>query len=52
MGIKTAYKGYKAYSYLEPGKDYPVFELAPWNWVGIVSTGELSGQGKDIHCTT
>jgi hypothetical protein len=34
MGIKTAYKGYKAYSYLEPGKDYQDFEFAPWNWAG------------------
>lgn len=34
MGIKTAYKGYKSYSYLEPKKDYPVFELADWNWAG------------------
>ncbi|MBE3593384.1 MAG: membrane dipeptidase [Thermoanaerobacter sp.] len=34
MGIKTAYKGYKAYSYLEPGVDYQEFEFAPWNWAG------------------
>jgi membrane dipeptidase len=34
MGIKTAYKGYKAYSYLEPGADYPVYEFADWNWAG------------------
>jgi len=34
MGIKTAYKGYKAYSYLEPGVDYPVYEFADWNWTG------------------
>jgi membrane dipeptidase len=34
MGIKTDYKGYKAYSYLEPGKDYQDFEFAPWNWAG------------------
>lgn len=34
MGIKTAYQGYKAYSYLEPGVDYPVYEFADWNWVG------------------
>ncbi|MBC8586989.1 dipeptidase [Paratissierella segnis] len=30
----TEYKGYKAYSYLEAGKDYPVFEFADWNWAG------------------
>lgn len=29
MGIKTAYKGYKAYDYLEPGKDYQEFALSP-----------------------
>jgi membrane dipeptidase len=29
MGIKTAYKGYKAYDYLTPGDDYQVFELSP-----------------------
>lgn len=34
MGIKTAYDGYKAYSYLEEGKDYPYFEFADWNWMG------------------
>lgn len=34
MGIKTAYQGYKAYSYLEPGTDYPEYEFADWNWVG------------------
>lgn len=34
MGIKTAYKGYKAYSYLEPGKDYQDFEFVDWNWTG------------------
>lgn len=27
MGIKTAYKGYKAYDYLEAHKDYKYFEL-------------------------
>lgn len=34
MGIKTAYKGYQAYSYLIAGRDYPEYEFAPWNWVG------------------
>jgi membrane dipeptidase len=34
MGIKTQYKGYKAFSYLEPRVDYPVYELADWNWAG------------------
>ena len=34
MGLKTAYKGYQAYSYLEPGKDYPVYKFADWNWAG------------------
>lgn len=34
MGIKTAYDGYQAYSYLEPEKDYPYYELADWNWAG------------------
>jgi membrane dipeptidase len=29
MGIKTAYNGYKAYQYLEPGKDYQEFSLSP-----------------------
>ena len=27
MGIKTAYKGYKSYQYLEPGYDYKPFDL-------------------------
>lgn len=34
MGIKTQYKGYKAYSYLEAGVDYPAYELTRWNWAG------------------
>ena len=34
MGIKTAYDGYSAYSYLEAEKDYPYYELADWNWAG------------------
>ena len=34
MGIKTAYKGYKAYDYLTPGVDYPAFKLARWDWAG------------------
>lgn len=34
MGIKTAYKGYRSYDYLEPGADYPVFALPAWNWAG------------------
>ncbi len=34
MGIKTAYKGYKAYDYLTPNEDYPYFELAKWDWAG------------------
>ncbi len=34
MGIKTAYKGYKAYDYLTPGEDYPYFKLATWDWAG------------------
>jgi membrane dipeptidase len=29
MGIKTAYSGYKAYQYLEAGKDYQEFSLSP-----------------------
>jgi membrane dipeptidase len=29
MGIKTAYNGYKAYQYLEAGKDYQEFALSP-----------------------
>ena len=29
MGIKTAYKGYKAYDYLTPGQDYQEFALSP-----------------------
>ena len=32
--MREAYKGYKAFDYLEPGKDYPVYELAKWNWAG------------------
>ena len=27
MGIKTGYKGYKAYDYLTPGEDYVEFDL-------------------------
>lgn len=34
MGIKTAYDGYKAYSYLEEGKDFPYYEMVDWNWAG------------------
>lgn len=34
MGIKTQYKGYKAYSYLEAGVDYPEYKMAKWNWAG------------------
>ncbi|MBN2047709.1 MAG: membrane dipeptidase [Anaerolineaceae bacterium] len=34
MGIKTQYKGYKAYSYLEAGADYPEYQFADWNWAG------------------
>jgi membrane dipeptidase len=34
MGIKTGYKGYKAYSYLEADADYPAYELTRWNWAG------------------
>ncbi len=32
--MKPAYKGYKAFDYLTPGEDYPVYELAKWNWAG------------------
>ena len=32
--MRKAYKGYKAFDYLEPGKDYPVYELPKWNWAG------------------
>ena len=32
--MKPAYKGYKAYEYLEEGKDYPKFEWAKWDWTG------------------
>ena len=31
---KPAYKGYKAYQYLEAGKDYPELEWAQWDWAG------------------
>ena len=31
---KPAYKGYTAYDYLEPGKDYKDFEWAQWDWAG------------------
>ena len=31
---KPAYKGYKAYEYLEEGKDYPKIEWAQWDWAG------------------
>ncbi len=34
MGIKTGYKGYQAYDYLTPGKDYPAFPLVRWDWAG------------------
>ena len=34
MGIKTAYKGYTSYGYLEPGRDYQAFDLAKWDWAG------------------
>ena len=29
MGLKKAYKGYKAYDYLTPGEDYMEFALTP-----------------------
>ena len=32
--MKQGYKGYKAYSYLEEGKDYPKFEYPAWDWAG------------------
>ncbi len=51
MGIKTAYKGYKAYDYLEAGVDYPVYEFAPWNWVGeylVPLTPEQEKQVEDF----
>ena len=31
---KQAYKGYKAYDFLEEGVDYPVFEWPAWDWAG------------------
>ena len=31
---KPGYHGYKAYSYLEAGKDYKDFEWADWDWAG------------------
>ena len=31
---KPAYKGYRAYQYLEAGKDYKDFEWADWDWAG------------------
>lgn len=31
---KAGYKGYKAYSYLEEGKDYPKYDWAQWDWAG------------------
>jgi membrane dipeptidase len=34
MGIKTEYKGYQPYSYLNAGKDYTEYELSKWNWAG------------------
>lgn len=35
MGIKkSGYKGYQAYSYLEPHEDYEYYEFAKWNWAG------------------
>ena len=31
---KSGYDGYKAYSYLEEGKDWPKIEWAQWDWAG------------------
>ena len=31
---KEAYKGYRAYSYLTEGADYPKFDWADWDWAG------------------
>lgn len=31
---KTTYQGYKAYAYLEEGKDYPKFQWTDWDWAG------------------
>ena len=32
--MKPAYHGYRAYAYLEEGKDYPKFDWADWDWAG------------------
>lgn len=34
MGIKSGYKGYKAFDYLTPGEDYNPPKFRPWNWTG------------------
>ena len=31
---KPAYKGYRAYEYLEEGLDYPKFDWTDWDWAG------------------
>ncbi len=50
--MKPAYKGYKAFDYLTPGEDYPVYELAKWNWAGEyrieLETEEQEQRVKDI----
>ncbi len=34
MGIKTQYKGYKAFDYLTAGEDFNPPKVRPWNWTG------------------
>ena len=50
--MKPAYKGYKAFDYLTPGEDYPVYELAKWNWAGDyripLDTEEQEQRVKDL----
>ena len=48
---KPAYRGYKAYEYLEAGKDYKDFEWAQWDWAGrrvVELSGEQEAMVKEL----
>ena len=48
---KAGYRPYEPYSYLEAGKDYPVFEWFRWDWAGrhiIELNGEQEAMCEEI----
>ncbi len=51
MQQKKGFKGYKAYSYLEEGRDFPIFDWAQWDWAGrnlVELTAEQEARVEDI----